>query len=153
MDGLLRAAQKGNSPAPSAGSSTSYSSEWQGPASGKTFSLCVQKALSSSESQKQLLESPVLHFCIRGRHRAQCYRGLNQPFMMEVPDSPPVLKASRPCHPGINPPTSRVRKGKHFVRADLHGSSTTTVSNTAISSADENNKLIWPQETMFRREV
>ena len=70
MDGLLRAAQKGNSPAPSAGSSTSYSSEWQGPASGKTFSLCVQKALSSSESQRQLLESPVLHFCIRGRHRA-----------------------------------------------------------------------------------
>ena len=34
---------------------------------------------------------------------------------------------------------SRVGKGKHFVHADLHGSSTTTVSSTAISSADENN--------------
>lgn len=51
MDGLLGVALLGNSPAPSAGSSTSYSFEWQGPASGKTFCLCVQKALSSSESQ------------------------------------------------------------------------------------------------------
>ena len=68
MDGLLSVAQKGYSPAPSAGSSTSYKSEWQGPASGKTFSLCIQKALSSSQSQGQLLESPVLHFHIRGRH-------------------------------------------------------------------------------------
>lgn len=138
MDGLLSVAQKGYSPAPSAGSSTSQESEWQGPASGKTFSLSIQKALQFSESGAAAGVS-----CASFLHLREALSLVLQRLKPARHDGGARL-ASSPEGIQTLPPrnlhsSSRVGKGKHFVRADLHSSSTTTVSNTIISSADENN--------------